>query len=331
MAARWLILPALLLAAPLQAKERGSDNVKPALQALMAEDARLQSIGWRLTRANAAFCTGAAPGIGLLLLDAGSFADPAAIQRALGIQGDFAIGAVAKDSPAERAGLVPGEEILAIDAAGMADQPAAAPRDYRRIAGLQDMIERQLAAKDSITLTVRSSGGVERSVTMAGEPACPSRFELGGGTSRAMAEGSRVIVGHEALGRNSDDGEAAMLIAHELAHNILLHPRHLDAVGRGASAVAATEREADRLAVWLIANAGYDPEAGVRFAGSYLRRIDQGLFRAPTHDGWRGRQALIGREVEAVRQARRAQPDGPLDWREHFSRQAHLPKRRLFR
>lgn len=304
----------LLLAAPLHA----AGDVGPALRSLMADDARLQSIGWRIARANARYCADAAPGVGLLLLDAASFADPPAIRRALGLSGDFAVDAVAKGAPADRAGLAPREEIVAIGDLRLADRPAAGPRDYRRVAALHDAIDRQLAASGGVILTVRRQGAEHR-VAIPGEPACRSRFELSEDRARAAAEGSRVIIGREALRRNADEGETAALVAHELAHNILHHPRHLDATGRSAAAVAATEREADRLAVWLIANAGHDPGAAERFASHYLRAIDPGLFRVPTHDGWRERLALIRHEAETVRHAQRDQPGALLDWRPHFS------------
>src|SRR5690606_32599437 len=126
---------------------------------------------------------------------------------------------------------------------------------------LHAAVAQALAAQGAVTFVLRGADGAERQAIVMGEPACASRFELSE-QGRALAEGSRVIVSREALARNPDDGEAAMLIAHELAHNILQHPRRLDASGRSAAAVAATEREADRLAVWLAANAGYDVEAG---------------------------------------------------------------------
>lgn len=323
MASLRLALAALLLAPALpalalQAQER-ADGIGPALRALMAEDARLQSIGWRLARANAAFCANTAPGIGLLVLDAGSFGDPGAIRQALRLTGDFAVDAVAAGSPAERSGLRAGSELLAIGALRLDTLPGVAPRDYRRAVEVHDRIDRDLAAGGRVVLTLRDTSGQETVATVTGEPACRSRFELSDDGKRAAADGARVIVDRAALTRNPDDDAAATLVAHELAHNILGHPARLDATSRSPAAVAATEREADRLAVWLIANAGYPPEAGARFAGHYLRRIDAGLFRVPTHDGWHERQALYRQEAEAVRLAQR-RTQLPLDWRPRFRR-----------
>ena len=73
---------------------------EPALEPLLAT---LSSSTSPAARANAAFCANTAPGIGLLVLDAGSFGDPGAIRQVLRLTGDFAVDAVAAGSPAERA------------------------------------------------------------------------------------------------------------------------------------------------------------------------------------------------------------------------------------
>lgn len=306
---------ALLLAAPAPAQAQGGD-VGAALKTLMAEDARLQSIGWGLAQANAPFCADAPPGIGLMLLDAANFRDPPAIRAALGLSGDIAVGAVAANSPAGRAGLRAGEAVLAIDGEPMDALASAAPGDPLRLAGLHQRIEQALAARGAITLTL-----ADRAITLIGEAACASRFELALSGRRAVAEGSRVVIGRDALNANPQDAEAAVIVAHELAHNVLRHRVRLEAGGRLTAEVRRTEREADRLAVWLMANAGHDPHAALRLAEGWLRAGDKGLFRAPTHDGWQARRDLMAREAEAVAQARAARPQGPLDWRSRF----HLP------
>jgi membrane-associated protease RseP (regulator of RpoE activity) len=298
---------ALLLAAPARA------DVGPALATLMAEDARLQSLGWGLARANAPFCADAPPGVGLLLLDAANFRDPSAIRAALGLSGDIAVGAVAAGSPAARAGLRAGEEVLAINGEPMDRLAHTAPGDPLRLAGLHQRIEQALAAHGAIALTLS-----DRTVTLTGEPACASRFELALSGRRAVAEGSRVVIGRDALNANPVDAEAAVIVAHELAHNVLRHRLRLEAGGRLTAEVRRFEREADRLAVWLLANAGHDPQAAIRLAEGWLRAGDKGVFRAPTHDGWQARRDLMAREVEAIAQARKAQPQGPLDWRRRF-------------
>ncbi len=286
----------------------------------MAEDARLQSLGWALARGNAPFCPDAPPGAGLLLLDAASFRDPPAIRAALGLDGDMAVGAVAAQSPAARAGLRAGEEVLAVDGVPMEALPPASPGDPLRLAGLHDRIAQALAARGTMALRLK-----DRTVTLTGEPACASRFELALAGRRAVAEGHRVVIGRDMFNAHPDDSEAAFVIAHELAHNILRHRARLEAGGRLTGEVRRTEREADRLAVWLMANAGYDPAAALRFADTRQRTGIRGILPGPTHDGWQARRELMARELDAMAEARRRQPNGLLDWRARFGLAARPP------
>ena len=108
--------------------------------------------------------------------------------------------------------------------------------------------------------------------------------------------------------------EMAAAIAHELAHNILRHRARLDAAGvdrglgkqfgRSARLFKQTEVEADRLSVWLLAGAGYDPAAAARFWTRFGQRKGRPLFQAGTHPNWRDRVAALETEAAAVAAAR---------------------------
>jgi membrane-associated protease RseP (regulator of RpoE activity) len=305
----------LALAAARPADAEPAAPVSQSLSALMTADARLQTIGWRLARGNAAFCPEAPPGIGLLLLDAANYSEPKAIRTALGLQGDIAVDAVAAGSPADRAGLRAGDEVLAIGGAKMADLPTAPAKDYARLVSLHDRIDAALAAQSVVTIESRQSG----EVSIAGEPACRGRFALSADGSNAGSDGLRVRLREDFLGAITDDDQAAAAIAHELAHNILRHPQLLDHIGRKPAAVRATETEADRLAPWLMANAGFDPEGMIRFGEARRQSELPGIFRAPTHDGWDKRLIAIREEVAVITAARAYGATGPLDWRNRFA------------
>ena len=87
--------------------------------------------------------------------------------------------------------------------------------------------------------------------------------------------------------------EAAFVIGHELAHNILRHRALLDKLGRSPENYRQTERAADRLGLWLMANAGYDTSAASAFMQRWARRRGPILFPESTHDGWKTRQRTI--------------------------------------
>ncbi len=276
---------------------------------LQRDDAFVQTIGWRLSHANARFCARAAPGIGLLLGDAQTYYDPAAVREAYGLAGDIAVAAAAADAPAARAGLDANRAIAAV--AGTPVGPPTRKGRWDRVWGLQTLLEQTVAATGEVTLMLADG----RSVTVPGAPSCAVRFILDDGKDNAGATRSQVRVGREALTQlGGDEALIAALIAHELAHAALDHETWLDTNGRSVANVRRTEREADRLSMWLLANAGYDPEAALRM----IRQIGpRGLFviASPTH----GKSRTRAREMAAEIAVLRAVPD--QDWAARFRRE----------
>ena len=130
----------------------------------------------------------------------------------------------------------------------------------------------------------------------------------------AVADGRMVLVNQGFAQFANDDDELAAAIAHELAHNILRHRARLDAAGvdrglgkqfgRSARLFKQTEVEADRLSVWLLAGAGYDPAAAARFWTAFGQRKGRPLFQAGTHPGWRDRVASLEAEAALIAAAR---------------------------
>ncbi len=322
--AGFAIMVVMALAAPARAAEDASQAYVTALARLQLADARLQSIGWRLATGNARFCADARPEVGLLLQDMLNYSAPDATRAAAGIRGDFAVQAVAEGSPAALAGLAANDEIVAIAGQDLASLPPQKPGDHRRLFALQERIDAVLAEAGQIQLRVRGRDGVTREVQLSGRPACPSHFELLIGKTSAQADGNRVVIGDhlDKTRRPSDalgDEEYAALVAHELAHNLLHHREWLDQVGRGWARVKRTEREADRLAVWLLTNAGFDPEAGPRMMASWGRRTDPGFLSLPTHDGWSERVATMQQEIGRIHAALKER--GVADWSRDFIRE----------
>jgi beta-barrel assembly-enhancing protease len=105
-------------------------------------------------------------------------------------------------------------------------------------------------------------------------------------------------------------------MAHELAHNILGHRAQLDAAGvsRGLLApfgknrtrIRATELEADRHALYLMARAGYDIAVAPAFWERFGRKVDAGILSDGTHAGWRERVQRAREEITRIEAQRRA-------------------------
>jgi hypothetical protein len=292
---------------------------RAGLVSLQADDLRLQAVGWRLSTANAPFCANAAPAIGLLLQDMANYGEPARMRTAAGIAGDVAVEVAVPGAPAALAGLTGNDEILSIDGRSMADLPPARANDWKRLTGLHDAIDAALTREGAVRIAWRDAGGARHDANIAGIPACPTRFELLDGGGRAVADGKRVVFGREFEGFGLAPDEIAAAVAHEFAHNLLAHRTWLSGVGRTAKNIRLTEREADRLMPWLLANAGYDPAAAVRFFRKWGPGNDGWIFRAPTHDGWDERAEFVEGELPKIAALKAS--EGSADWRTHIRRE----------
>ena len=161
-------------------------------------------------------------------------------------------------------------------------------------------------------------GGGQVTRTIAASPGCRSNFEvlLGPGLD-ASADGSIVQVGVRFFEKYDDD-QVAVVVAHELAHNILEHRARLDAAkvdrgllsefGRNGRLFRQTEDDADTLGLYLLRNAGYDPQIAVRFWREHGGDVDGGLFRSRTH---RSSSARAQRIADAIA---RIPADAPMPY-----------------
>jgi hypothetical protein len=288
------------------------------LLAFQAKEQRLFSIGWRLVTANAPYCDATVPGVGMLLHDATSYRDPPAVRAALGLRGDVAVQAVAPDSPAHKAGMRPNASIHSVNEVLVEEHFAPTDPNWKRLVAINEAIEAEFALFGPAIIAWSSADGMTHAEHIVAVPACATRFELTGG-KRAVADGARVVIGERFEGFAYDDTLLAAAVAHELAHNLLGHRAWLDAKGRGLSNIRRTEREADRLAPWLLANAGYPPEAAARFMRRWGPGNDGGLLRRPTHQGWDERAEAIEAELPLVEQA--ILREGQADWRTLFEKE----------
>lgn len=288
------------------------------LAALIAMERRVAPIIQRLVTSNAAWCpvTMAAPG--WLLGDRRLYRDalwPSA--RALyGATDADALFVAALDpaSPAAQAGLRMGDAILSINGT-MVNAPDKDP--HARMAAAHALLA---AAPPGAPLTVSTRGGDTLAINAPRGCASEFRVEATGGL-QAKADGLLVLVSAGMVRFADDDAELATVIAHELAHNILRHRVRLDEAditrglaqhfGRNARLTRMTEIEADRLSIWLMVGAGYNPAAAVRFWTNFGKRAVGALsfLQSPTHPTWRQRVKIVTAEAALIRQMRAADPN----------------------
>lgn len=280
-------------------------------------DQRLQDVGWQLARANAPFCPRIVPSVGLQMQDMASYGAPAIARTALGLTGDFAVQTAARGSPAALSGMFTrNREIASLEDFDPHQWPAGGAMDWQRLVRAHDHVEAQLAEHGGITITF-ADGAVSR---LRPVEVCATRFELMGEGKKAVADGNRVVIG---IGFPAfaypEESVFAALVAHELAHNVLGHDDWLDRNGRSARNVRRIEREADRLVPWLLANAGYDPAAGVTFMTRWGSAHDAGLKLRSTHEGWDERAEAMSAELPVIRAS--TSSGEQADWARQFRRE----------
>ena len=212
-------------------------------------------------------------------------------------------------SPAQRAGLLADDQLVAVNGKALsAVTPLRDAAATRAPVELAQRIMREEMAKGEVVLGVSRRDGYH-DVRFTTESGCASDVELvTGGEVNAWTDGRRVTVGDGILARCRTDGDLALVIGHELAHNLLRHsdgpasgsarPR-LRLTGTGSAAMRESEEEADRLAVRMARAAEYDLSGALSFLTGLLEA--EGVGRADgTHPAPARRLAVLEAEIASA-------------------------------
>lgn len=307
----WLVaIGALLAAFPVHAVPDAADIAD--YRALIAQDLRLATTGYRLALANRSFCKRQERNPGWVIHDVAQYSDVKSARAAFTFAEPMAVAAVVPSGPAALAGLVSGDGLAAIggnilDLTNELDEQPT----YKRVLQVKALASQLLAVSGSLPLTlVRNQQRLAK--TLEPPLVCASDFQVDPNNNLdAGANGTIVRVTSAMMEYVGDDDELAAVVAHELAHNLLAHRIRLSTVKRRKmQATLATEIEADRLSVWLMTNAGYDPNAALRFWKRYGKQYGLGIFTEGTHLRWKRRVAIMQSEIDVM--AKTEMTDGGL-------------------
>lgn len=282
------------------------------LEALRAQDLRVATIAFRLATAGVKLCDRRVPQVGLVLHDAAQYSPslrPVAA-RHFGLGAGPSISAIVPGSPAALAGLRADDALIAVNGVAVTTADGGARRaSFAGIARAMAALDAAFARGPAV-LTMRRA---ERSFDAEIRPveACPSEVQLIPSAKHdAAADGHYVQVTSAMVDYAARDDELAMVIAHELAHNILRHRARLDAqgvpsglfskFGKNAARIRATEIEADRVGLQLVALAGYDVEAAPAFWRRFGKDHGFGIFADATHPSWRKREAALRQMIDEI-------------------------------
>lgn len=272
----------------------------------------LARIGHRLSMANVELCPRTAMLAGWSLHAANLYAADmraAAVAR-FGLEGDLpGLAYVVPDSPAERAGLRTGDLLLAVD--GRQLDPGVTPDEPsdRGFTANRAVLDAALAG-GSASLRVRR-GTDTLDLTLTPQRGCGYAFvvtpspELAAG---AYEDEIQVTTAMAAYAGSDDD--LAVVVGHEFAHAVLRHPLERRGLGRLPWRTVEREREADRVSLYLMARAGYDPAR----APAFWSRMSADFWqvRQPQIDHPSGESRARALEPVAAEIARLRAAGGPI-------------------
>lgn len=302
MVLRFLAAVALVVAAP--AADPGP------YVALRDLDQRLADIAYRLTVANAPLCREQQPVLGMQIhaIDQYPASDLVAVRQVFGFAAPVSVELVVPDGPAARAGVARNDGVSAVGGV-----PLPAPADGgATTSATRDAVQARLAAGvpgAPVALTL-VRGATPVAATVRPVAGCRVEFEvLATSKLGASSDGKVVQVGAPLFAR-FDDEQIAVVVSHELAHAVLRHRARLEAAGvkwgllaqfgRNARLFRTTEEEADVLGAFLLRNAGWNPQAAVRFWREEGSKIDGGMFHSRTHPSSKQRADTIARALAAM-------------------------------
>lgn len=224
---------------------------------------------------------------------------------------------VTQHGPADRAGILRGDVIMAIE--GVATRVGK----KATVINMAALGKRLKKGRGPFVLTIRRDGRIEN-IRVAAEQICASPAVIRQSEAvNAFADGNRVYVTQGMMRFTQSDEELALIVGHEIGHNVMLHieKKKTNALGggllgllldgvagaygvntgggfskMGAQAGAATysqefEQEADYVGLYLMEHAGYElaeapnlwrrmaavSPGSIAYAGSHPTTVDRFL------------------------------------------------------
>lgn len=167
----------------------------------------------------------------------------------------------------------------------------------------------QVAAQERPETTARVATIVGR-LRAANAQQCAAAAHCGGriivsnaGHLNAWSDGRSVAITTRMVRFAEDDDALAFVIAHEMAHNLLGHAASLSGVssrlgeGQAAAHIRAAEFVADRLAIELVATAGFNPYAAERL---FLRLTKRAMRTPASYPSLAQRIAAVRAETASL-------------------------------
>lgn len=319
--------PAPGAATPSASKELPRDTADPRLSALLSSQDRVYRVAAPLITKNAPLCKGASrPILGFTAKNKYSYPPELtrAVEGTLKLDDGLQVMQVLDGSGAMRAGIRRGDQLQSLQ-----EQPlprgAQAENEAARIIGplLKNATEIRVGLERN---------GKPLTLQVPLTQACAFAIEVGHAPHvNAYDDGRRIMVTQGMLDFLTADDELAAIIAREIAHNVQKHAATMKLAATQAGIIDALlplspdlkpfagsaglramddklDQEADRIALYMLARAGYAPDAAQRalqkLAQSYPASVTNGY--TAQHPWTDERAALMRATLAEIRQKQAA-------------------------
>lgn len=307
----------------LVARERMLQN-QLAVERIFKHEERLFRVAWQVASGGRELCEQRRPGLGMLVMNRYSYgrdwADALTVAKDLGEE--LKVVSVAPGSPAAVGGLQVGDRLLALG--------GSTPRGEKASLEFGKMLATQLQGAGSVSLRV-ARGGVEQTLDLTARSICGYPVRLASNDAvNAFADGKQVVITTGMMRFTENDQELALVVGHELAHNLMGHIEKqvgnrllgtlLDAaiaIGAGVDTRGSFtqmaglvyskdfESEADYVGLYMVALSGYE----LTDAANFWRRMGVehpgSINHASTHPATPERFVAIDRTIVEIREKQR--------------------------
>ena len=320
--------PSVYQNSPSKVNDASSITIRdPVIDTLLERQERIYRIAAPLIIKNAVLCrTQARPLLGFTAKNQYSYPPELSVaaRQSLGLDERLQVMQILDGSGAMRAGLKRGDILQTIQDITIPTGPQAEPEAARMLSPI-------LKNLTEINITViRQTQPITVNVPLT--LACAFAIDVGNTQNvNAYADGRRILLTRGLLDWLSTDEDVAVIIAREIAHNVLQHAKQLqqmatlsividnlllfkpDQVAANSSnGIKITpekmDQDADRLALFMLARAGYDLASFTRVMQklAQIPNASQANTYPALHPWTEGRQSVIQSTMKEIRQKQSA-------------------------
>lgn len=283
------------------------------LDRLRQQDGRVATVSHRLNVANVDLCADKALLTGMALHHALQYgkAERALAMRYFTLTGLPSVLTVVPGGPADKAGVKAGDALVSVDGITFTDAGARTGKDaptYDETLRAREQLDKAMA--DGTGTLIVERGGERRTLTVTPVAGCAYEAQLiPSDDLNAWADGRRLFITTAFVRYTSTDDQLAVVMGHELGHNVMRHRARIAEGGTGAllgnagvmrGGLLTVEREADYVGLYLMARAGFDYAGARDFWRNYAADFGRSRYAMWSHPGSLERATNIGATADEI-------------------------------